>query len=329
MRLPSANNIAAAMGVIDTVFLRTPLLCETSLDRALEMELLFKIETLNPIRSFKGRGTDLLVAKVRDRRTLVCASAGNFGQGLARAALKRKRPVVVFAARNANVLKVAAMRELGAEVRQYGSDFDAAKEAARRYAASIDAFYVEDGAIPEIAEGAGTMALELSELGIMPPTIIVPLGNGALATGVGTWCRHAEAGTRVIGVVAEGAPAMRLSFAARESVSTPTATTIADGIAVREPVAFAVATMRDTVDEVLSVGEESIIRAMRLLHGHLGLVVEPAGAAGFAAVLEHAARFKGARVAIPLCGGNVTQEDARRWFLAPRASRKTKAVTGS
>ncbi len=328
MRALSANNIAAAMGVIDTAFLRTPLLSDTSLNRVLEMELFFKVETLNPIRSFKGRGTDLLVAKIRDRRTLICASAGNFGQGLARAAAKRKRPVVVFVARNANPLKVQAMRDFGAEVRQYGADFDAAKEAARRYAASIDAFYVEDGALPEIAEGAGTMALEISEVGMMPEQIIVPLGNGALATGIGCWCRHAESGTRVIAVVAENAPAMRLSFAAREPVSTDTADTVADGIAVREPVAYAVASMAQTVDEVLSVREETIVRAMRLLHGHLGLVVEPAGAAGLAAVLEHHARFKGKRAAIPLCGSNVTQEDAKRWFLAPRTSGRRSKASG-
>ncbi len=318
MRVPSASNIAAAMGVIDPVFLRTPVLRETSLDRVLDMELRFKVETVNPIRSFKGRGTDLLVARIRDQRTLVCASAGNFGQGLARAAMKRKRPVVVFAARNANVLKVQAMRDLGAEVRQFGADFDAAKEAARRYAASVDAFYVEDGAIAEIAEGAGTMALEFSELGLMPETIIVPLGNGALATGVGTWCRHGESKTRVLAVVASGAPSMSRSFTARAPVSTEAADTIADGIAVREPVPYAVSCMAETVDEVLAVSDESIIRAMRLLHGHLGLVVEPAGAAGFAAVLEQQARFRGTCVAIPLCGSNVTQEDARRWFLAPR-----------
>jgi threonine dehydratase len=329
MRAPTASHIAAAMGKIDPVFIRTPLLRETSLDRALDMELRFKIETLNPIRSFKGRGTDLLVAKLRDRRTLVCASAGNFGQGLARAGAKRKRPVVVFVARNANALKVQAMRDFGAEVRQYGADFDSAKEAARRYAASTDAFYVEDGALPEIAEGAGTIALELSELGAMPETILVPLGNGALITGIGTWCRHSEPSTKVIGVVSEGAPSMQLSFAAKEIISTESADTIADGIAVREPVAYAVNAMHNTVDEVISVKDDTIVRAMRLLHGHLGLVVEPAGAAGLAAVLEHHARFKGSRVAIPLCGGNVTQEDARRWFLAPpRPSGQRSRVVG-
>ncbi|MEO5818004.1 MAG: pyridoxal-phosphate dependent enzyme [Gemmatimonadaceae bacterium] len=317
MRLPTADNIAAAMAIIDPIFLNTPLLRGTSLDRALDVELFCKVETLNPIRSFKGRGTEVLVAQMKDSRTIVCASAGNFGQGIARAAARRDKFVTVFAAANANPLKIAAMRALGAKVRLKGADFDAAKNAARRFAAAHEAFYVEDGAIPEIAEGAGTIALEMSEAGLMPEVILVPLGNGALATGIGAWCRHAAPGTRVIGVVAEGAPSMRLSFAAEEPVATPAADTIADGIAVREPVLYAVRSMKDTVDEVVAVSDKSIVRAMRLLHGHLGLVVEPAGAVGVAALLANADRWRGARVATPLCGGNVTQEDTRRWLLPP------------
>lgn len=310
------------MSVIDPIFLNTPLLRGTSLDRAVDAELFCKVETLNPIRSFKGRGTELLVAKLGDQRQLVCASAGNFGQGLARAAARRGRTVIVFAAKRANPLKVEAMRALGAEVRLGGVDFDAAKEASRRYAASSDSFYVEDGALPEIAEGAGTIALEISEFGLMPELMIVPLGNGALATGIGAWCRHAEPGARIIGVVAAGAPAMRLSFAARAPVATEKADTIADGIAVREPVAYAVESMRHTVDEVVTVSDKSILRAMRLVHGHLGLVIEPAGVVGLSALLEDPSRWRGARVALPLCGGNVTQQDARMWLLG-QPSRKS------
>jgi threonine dehydratase len=324
MRLLSHHNIAAAMGIIDPVFLNTPLLRGTSLDRAVDAELTCKVETLNPIRSFKGRGTELLVASLRDDRHLVCASAGNFGQGLARAAAKRGRTVTVFAARRANPLKVEAMRTLGAEVRLSGADFDAAKDAARRFAASSDAYYVEDGALPEIAEGAGTIALEISEAGAMPEVMIVPLGNGALATGIGAWCRHAEPGTRVIGVVATGAPAMRLSFAAREPVSTEKADTIADGIAVREPVPYAVESLRDTVDEVVAVTDRTILRAMRLLHFHLGLVVEPAGAVALAAVLQDPKRWPGARIAMPLCGGNLTQQGARLWILGQPARKSSQ-----
>ena len=321
VRAPSAHQIAAAMSVIDPAFLNTPLLRGTSLDLAVDAELFCKVETLNPIRSFKGRGTDLFASTLLGQRTVVCASAGNFGQGIARAAGRRGHTVIVFAAKRANRLKVEAMRRLGAEVRLGGADFDAAKDAARRFAASSNGLYIEDGAVPEIAEGAGTMALEISESGSMPEVMIVPLGNGALATGIGTWCRHAEAGTRVIGVVAEGAPAMRLSFAAREPVATEKANTIADGLAVREPVAYAVECMRHTLDEVVTVSDKSIVRAMRLVHLHLGLVVEPAGVVSVAALLEHPERWRGARIAMPLCGGNVTQQDARSWLLGQPVKR--------
>jgi threonine dehydratase len=314
-RALAASRIADAVEVIDPVFLRSPLLRGTSLDRLLGCALALKVETLNPIRSFKGRGTELLAARLTDRRPLVCASAGNFGQGLARAGVRRDVPVVVFAAERANPLKIAAMRALGADVRLAGADFDAAKVAARAYASAAGASYVEDGAVPEIAEGAGTMALELTEAGVSPDVVLVPLGNGALVTGVGTWLRHAAPGARVVAVVAAGAPSMRLSFEQRRPVSTPSAETIADGIAVREPVPYALASMLGVVDEVVTVSDVEIVHAMRLAHEHLGLVVEPAGAAGLAALAARPERWRGALVAIPLCGGNVTPSDARGWLL--------------
>jgi threonine dehydratase len=304
------------MSIIDPLFLRTALLRETSIDRALDATMLLKVETLNPIRSFKGRGTELFVKSLGGNEDLVCASAGNFGQGLARAGRNAGRRVVVYAAVAANPLKIAAMRALGADVRLEGADFDAAKDAARAYASHSGAHYVEDGAIAEIAEGAGTIALEMSEAAAMPEILLVPLGNGALATGMGAWCRHAAPSTRVVTVVAEGAPSMQLSYDARTPVSTSRADTIADGIAVREPVPFAIASMLETVDEVVSVGEEAILRAMRLVHTHLGLVVEPAGVVGVAAMLQYPDRWRGARVGTPLCGGNVTPDDARRWLFA-------------
>jgi threonine dehydratase len=304
------------MSVIDPVFLRSPLLRDTSLDGVTGAGVVLKVESLNPIRSFKGRGTELLVAGLSGRPPLVCASAGNFGQGLARAAVRRGLPVTVFAAERANPLKVAAMRALGADVRLEGADFDAAKAAARRHAERSGGMYVEDGALPEIAEGAGTIALELTEAGVAPDVMLVPLGNGALVTGIGAWLRHASPATRVVAVVAAGAPSMRLSFEQDRAVSTPSAETIADGIAVREPVPYALETMRGTVDEVMTVADAAIVRAMRLVHEHLGVVVEPAGVAGLAALLTDADRWRGALVATPLCGGNVTPADAKAWLLA-------------
>jgi threonine dehydratase len=315
MRAIAVERIAAAARAIDPVFLDTPLLRGTALDAALGAALSLKVETLTPIRSFKGRGTEYFVHERGDGRPLVCASAGNFGQGLARAGARRGVPVTVLASVHANPLKLAAMRALGADVRLAGEDFDAAKDAARAHAAAHGALYVEDGAWPEIAEGAGTIARELTEAGEAPDVLLVPLGNGALATGMGAWMRHAAPRARVVAVVAAAAPSMRLSFDARHPVPTRSAETIADGIAVREPVPYAVAAMADTVDEVVAVDDAAIVRAMRLLHAHVGLVVEPAGAAGLAALVAEPARWRGARVATVLCGGNVTRAQMRAWLL--------------
>jgi threonine dehydratase len=118
----------------------------------------------------------------------------------------------------------------------------------------------------------------------------------------------------VIAVCAAGAPAMELSWRAGEPVSTDTADTIADGISVRVPVPEALTTMRATVDEVMLVTDEEILDAMRMLLLDAGLVVEPAGAAGVAAVAKRRSEFAGRRVAVPICGGNLTEDQIRRWL---------------
>jgi threonine dehydratase len=308
--------IQAAQHRIDPLFLNTPLVGHKHLDAALGCSLAAKVETLNPIRSFKGRGTECYAAAIQTAGAhLVCASAGNFGQGLARAAAKRAFGCTVFAATGANPLKIAAMRDLGADVRLEGADFDAAKDAARTFTAASGARFVEDGADPEIAAGAGTIGLEL---GVQAPgldDVLVPLGNGALLAGVGAAMRAIQPGARIVAVVAAGAPAMKLSLDSGRLVETPTAATIADGIAVRVPVPEALVMLAGRWDETLAVDEADLVRAMRLVHETLGLVVEPAGIAGVAAILAHPARFTARRTASILCGGNVAKADLRRWLF--------------
>ncbi|MHB2166790.1 threonine ammonia-lyase [Alsobacter sp. R-9] len=311
---PSHERIAEAHRAIDPVFVNSPQLSNPALDAALGCSLLAKVETLNPIRSFKGRGTDWFVRTDKGTEPLVTASAGNFGQGLARAAVAAGRAIVVFASVNANPLKVAAMRRLGAEVRQVGDDFDEAKAAARLFAEGGGGRLVVDGDEPAIAEGAGTIALEMLRDAPDLECVVVPLGNGALATGIGAWIKAMSPRTQVIAVVASVAPSMKLSFDLGRVVETEDAPTIADGIAVRVPVPYALDTMRGTVDEVLAVDEDVIVGAMRLAHEHLGLVVEPAGASGLAAILADPARFAGRRVGTILCGGNLTPDQIRQWL---------------
>ncbi|QFI68912.1 Threonine dehydratase [Sinorhizobium alkalisoli] len=317
--LPSVDGILTAYDAIDPLFLNTPLVRHAAADEALGLEFHAKVETLNPIRAFKGRGTDwLLETMPASEAPLVTASAGNFGQGLAYAAAKRGRKAVIFAATTANPLKIVAMRRLGAAVHLHGDDFDAAKTEARRFAEAKTYAFVEDGAHGAIAEGAGTIALEITrqaeQRGTAFDAILVPLGNGALLTGVGTWLKAQMPSCRVIGIVAEAAPAMLLSWQRDALISTPSAPTIADGIAVREPIRYALASMKATVDDVWTVGENSIRAAMRFCHTHYGLVVEPAGAAGVAAALEHREELAGQSVATILCGGNLTPEQMRDYL---------------
>ena len=312
----SIDRIREAADAIDPVFKDSPQYVCEPLSAHLGVTTVLKVECLNPIRSFKGRGTDFLLHRLGPQAAgFVCPSAGNFGQGMAFAARKRGGRMTVFAAVSANPLKVERMRALGAEVMLEGADFDAAKAAAKDFAQRTGALYVEDGLMPEIAEGAGTIALELGRMQEPLDAVFVPLGNGSLVNGIGTWIKHFSTATRVVAVCAAGAPAMELSWRAGKPISTESATTIADGISVRVPVPEALAAMRVTVDEVMLVSDDEILAAMRLLLLDAGLVAEPAGAAGLAAVAKLRNEFAGRRVAVPICGGNLTEDQIRRWLV--------------
>jgi threonine dehydratase len=313
----SIERIEEAARVVDPVFLQTPqFVCEPLSDR-LGVVTVLKVESLNPIRSFKGRGTDYLLHRLGPQPTgLVCASAGNFGQGMAYAARKSGQKVTVFAALKANPLKIERMRALGADVVLEGRDFDEAKEAAVRHAGKTGALYVEDGLHAAIAEGAGTIALELCRKKEPLDVLLVPLGNGALVNGIGTWVKDVSPATRVIAVCPTGAPSMELSWRAGKPVSTASMNTIADGIAVRIPVAEALEDMRKTVDEVVLVSDDEILDAMRMVLGDVGIALEPAGAAGIAAVAQLRTRLAGARAAAILTGGSITEEQMRSWLLS-------------
>jgi threonine dehydratase len=275
-----------------------------------------KAETANPIGCFKGRGTWLAVGElvadgtVGERRGLVVASAGNFGQGVAYAARAHGVPLVVFAATTANGRKVAAMRRLGAEVRLAGEDFDAARDAAAAHVRDSGWHLLVDGQDPWIAIGAGSMAVELTdgiEAGDLPDpaALYVPVGNGALIGGIGAWLKAQRPGVRLIGVQAEEAPAMTLSWRERRAIETPTANTVADGIAARVPVPEALELMLRHVDGMELVSEDEIVDAQRQLRRDLPFTVETAAAAGWAAARRH----RPEPIGIILTGGNVVPAD--------------------
>jgi threonine dehydratase len=312
-RLIDIARVLTAYTHIDPVFLNSPLFQHPALDVVLGCQVVCKVETLNPIRSFKGRGAELYVAtELRAGETMVCASAGNFGQGLAYSATRRGYTCIVFAAETANTVKVEAMRRLGADVHLVRADFDQAKEAARGFAHQRGFRFVEDGAEPTIAEGAGTIGVELTASAGNLDAVTVPLGDGALLSGIGAAIRHLAPRIEIIGVVAEKAPALQLSLAAGRIVETADANTIADGIAGRVPVPEALALLDGLYDSIVAVTEAQIVAGMRLAHQHLGLVVEPSAAVGLAAVMADPHRFHGKRIATILTGSNISTEMRER-----------------
>jgi threonine dehydratase len=310
----SLDRIEEAATVIDPVFLDSPQFRPESLERQLGCRVVVKVETLNPIRSFKGRGTEYLTASLTGRPHLVCATAGNFGQGMAYSARKQELPLTIFASETANPLKVERMRAFGAEVRLVGEDFDAAHLAAREFATENDAQMVEDGRDPALSEGAGTIGLELLRWPEPFDAVLVPLGDGALLAGVARWIKAHQPATRMIGVCASGAPAMERSWRAGQVQGLERADTIADGIAVRMPFTEALADITGLVDDILLVQDETMLTAMRQAHQELGVVLEPSGAAALAALLTYRERFRGQLVGTVLSGGNLTVQQMRQWL---------------
>jgi threonine dehydratase len=317
----STERIEAAARSIDPLFLNSPQYVSEALSTYAGAKVLLKVETANPLGSFKGRGTGWLLASGRHHGPLVCASAGNFGQGLAFAGRRHGVPVHVFASVSADAGKIEAMRRLGANVVQEGDDFDAAKEAARAFGEAKGYAYIEDGREPEIAEGAGTIALELTRWPEPIDRIYVPVGNGALAAGMGSWFKARSPATRVIGVCASAAPAMEMSWRRGAPVSTASADTIADGIAVRVPVPESLPPLAAALDDIVLVEDTAIVSALRLLFDVEHTIVEPSGAIALAAALADQASIAGQTVGIPLTGRNADSRRLGQWLgIGARAS---------
>jgi threonine dehydratase len=290
--------IEAAVARIDPVFRETPQFVDLRLSELVGRELVVKVETLNPIGSFKARGASVLVDRLEPTGTWVCQTAGNFGQALAYHARARSTKVDVFVSPDVPAGKVERMRALGARV----EIDDQPEVAARRHAAADDdRLLVVDGREPSMAEGAGTIGIELASAGPFD-TAVVQVGDGALISGVACWLKSVAPETRIVGVCATGAPSMARSFAAGRAIAVDGDGTIATAIAIREPIQESVARVRAFVDEIVLVDDDDLRRAVALIADRLGVLVEPAGAAGVAALLRHGRELPGRRTAVILTG---------------------------
>lgn len=293
------DRIEAALAKIAPIFRATPQFVDERLAEAVERTVLVKVETLNPIGSFKARGASLLARELDPTKTWVATTAGNFGQALACLARERGATVHIFVAPDVPAIKVDHIRALGAvvETRQRP------EAAARAFtdAATGERLLVVDGRGTAMAEGAGTIGMEIASA-TAPDTTLVQIGDGALIAGVACWLKSVSPQTRVVGVCSSGAPAMAKSFAARRPIAYAGDGTIATAIAVTDSLPEAVARVVDVVDQILLVDDDDLRRAMRLIADTIGLLVEPAGAAGLAALMRHPHAIPGERVATILTG---------------------------
>jgi threonine dehydratase len=313
-RLDTAR-IRAARRVIDPVFLDTPLYRCEALEPDLGCAVSIKLETANPVRSFKARGTELVTSLLADggARAAVCASAGNLGQALAWSARGRGLDVTVVASRHATAAKLDRIRALGARLELVDGDHELARERAAAIALQDGIRLVEDSLDIETCEGAATIGLELAEARASFDTVLIALGGGALATGVGHVMKALAPGVEVICVQPMGAPAMTRSWRQGRVVTTEFTDTIADGVAGRRPIPAVLDDLLLVADDAVLVREASIVAGMRLLLDRAGLVVEPSAALGIAALLEDRDRFAGRHVVTIVCGSNVDKEAYRRW----------------
>jgi threonine dehydratase len=301
------EDVAAAREVLSDVTLRTPLLQSRVLSERIGGPVYLKCENLQRTGSFKARGAYLRIARLSDSergRGVIAASAGNHAQGVAFAAALLGTKATVVMPEGAPLPKIEATRSYGAEIILHGSTVEHALIRAKELADSRGSVFIHPFEHPDIVAGQGTVGLEIIEQCPGVRTIAVPVGGGGLASGIAVVAKNASPPIRVIGVQAEAIAAYPASFAAGHPVAVAPGATMADGIAVARPGELAFVVLAEHADRVVTVSEESLSRALLLCLERSKQVVEPAGAAGVAALLEHPRAFE-PPVVVVLSGGNI------------------------
>ncbi|GAA4158743.1 threonine ammonia-lyase [Gryllotalpicola daejeonensis] len=308
---PTLDEIERAREVVAQVIQPTPMEKSAFLEQLLGVPVWLKAENLQRTGSYKIRGAFHRLSRLTDEekaRGVVAASAGNHAQGVALAAQRLGIEATIFMPAGVALPKLQATRAYGAETVLDGPSFTETLAAAQDFTARTGAVFIPPYDHEDVITGQATLGLEIIEQLPEVETILVPIGGGGLISGVARAAKlTAEAegrSIRIIGVQAENAASYPPSLAAGEKVSIGLEPTIADGIAVARPGNLNFPIVQRYVDEVVTVTEDDLARAILVLLERAKLVVEPAGAAGVAAILAGKVRASGPTVAI-LSGGNI------------------------
>jgi threonine dehydratase len=301
------DDARAADALLEGVARRTPVETSRALAELVGGDVHLKCENLQRGGSFKIRGAYVRIARLTDRERaagVVAASAGNHAQGVALASSILGAKATVFMPEGAPLPKVAATRKYGADVRFFGHTVDEALGAAGAFATQTGAVLIHPFDHPDIVAGQATTGLEILDQCPDARTILVSVGGGGLASGIAVVVKALRPDINVVGVQAEGAAAFAASLAAGSPIALKTMSTIADGIAVGCPGELTLQLVHDYVQRIVTVSEESLSRALLFCLERAKLVVEPAGAAGLAALIDAPHSFE-PPVVVVLSGGNI------------------------
>lgn len=301
------DDVYAARDVLQGVVRPTPLEYSRALSERVGGQVHLKCENLQRAGSFKIRGAYTRMSRLSDEekaRGVVAASAGNHAQGVALAAQLLDIRSTVFMPVNAAIPKLLATKGYGADVELLGQNIDESLTAAREFSERTGAVLIHPFDHTDIVAGQGTVGLEILEECPDVKTVVVCTGGGGLLAGVATAVKGLRPDVRVVGVQAEQAAAYPASLAAGHPVPLARMATMADGIAVGCPGEVPYAIVQSLVDHIATVPEEMLSRALLFLIERAKLVVEPAGAAGVAALLDAPTSFEPPVVAV-LSGGNI------------------------
>ena len=313
-RIPTLSDIMNARRNVRRFLNPTPLFHARRLSRKLGFEAYLKLENLQPVRSFKVRGGVHYMATMLDEalgRGVITASTGNHAQSIAYAGMLYGVDVKIVMPKSAPKIKVEAVRELGAEVIFWGDYYEEAREYAEKLAEERGILYIHGINEPILYEGVGTMHLEVLEELPYVDAVINPIGGGSgAASGVIVY-KSVNPRIRVYGVQAEAAPAFYHSWKSGR-ISKVEAKTMAEGLATSMGYELPLQILRDRLDDVILVGDEEMMAAVRLLLETTGQLAELAGAASTAAAIKMADRLHGLKVVLMVTGGNIPLEQLTR-----------------
>ncbi|MFA4029490.1 MAG: hypothetical protein GDYSWBUE_000488 [Candidatus Fervidibacterota bacterium] len=325
LQRPTYHDVVEARNFIQNYLPKTPLVYVWSLSQMLGCNYYIKCENFQPVGAFKVRGGVYLVGTLSDdekRVGVISASTGNHGQSLAFAGRLFGVRVVIYAPqKDVNPMKLQAMRNLGAEVRLHGKDFDEAREKAEQIAQQEGFRYVHPANEPKLIAGVGTMGLEIFEDLPDVDVIIVPIGGGSSACGNGIVAKHINPKVQIIGCQSERAPAVWHAWKEHHLKPYPKMETEHEGLATRVPFELTTSILWDVLDDFILLSDEEINDAICLLSQHAKVVAEGAGAASLAAAIKLKERLRGKKVVGIVSGGNIPMERYAA-VLSGRISRK-------